>query len=109
MVPGILYKRTSGISCKRVPQIDTLVLGCTHYPLLINIISEFVPDHIEILEQGHIIAEKLIDYLHRHPEIEKRLSKNQKLTFETTEAADNFVEKAALFMGSPVVASNIHL
>lgn len=91
------------------PELDTLILGCTHYPLLIKVIREFVPGRIKILEQGNIVAEKLINYLHRHPEMEERLSKNSRIIFQTTEAADNFIEKAALFMGQPVVASNIHL
>ena len=78
--------------------MDTLILGCTHYPLLINQIRKFVPENIRILEQGQIVAEKLQDYLFRHPEIESKLSKNGRIKLQTTEAAENFNEKAALFL-----------
>lgn len=89
--------------------LDTLILGCTHYPLLISQIRKFVPENIQILEQGQIIAEKLIDYLKRHPEMEQKLSKAGKIEFQTTESADNFNEKAALFLGQKVEAKTIHL
>ncbi|MCY1720111.1 glutamate racemase [Prolixibacteraceae bacterium Z1-6] len=88
--------------------LDTLVLGCTHYPLLSEVIQKYVPKHITILKQGHIVAEKLVDYLQRHPEIDKRLSKSGNLEFQTTESADNFESKAALFMENHVKAKTIH-
>ncbi len=89
--------------------LDTLILGCTHYPLLIDDIKKFVPKNINILQQGEIIAEKLIEYLKRHPEIENRLSRNGNLRFYTTESVDNFEGKAAIFMGHGVKAEHIHL
>jgi glutamate racemase len=89
--------------------LDTLILGCTHYPLLMQQIRKFVPENIQILEQGQIVAEKLIDYLKRHPEIDRKLSKGGKIEFQTTESADNFNEKAALFLGQKVEAETIHL
>ncbi len=89
--------------------MDTLILGCTHYPLLINQIRKFVPENIRILEQGQIVAEKLQDYLFRHPEIESKLSKNGRIKFQTTEAAENFNEKAALFLGQAVNAETVRL
>ncbi len=88
--------------------LDTLILGCTHYPLLIHVIRKYVPENIQILEQGEIVAEKLLDYLSRHPEIKQRLSINRQVSFQTTEATDTFTEKAALFMGSPVEAQTVH-
>ncbi|TNF46831.1 MAG: glutamate racemase [Bacteroidetes bacterium] len=88
--------------------LDTLVLGCTHYPLLIDTIRKYVPENIKILQQGEITAEKLSEYLKRHPEIEKRLSKNRVLKFQTTESAENFNGKAALFMGREVQAEHVH-
>ena len=90
-------------------ELDTLVLGCTHYPLLINTIQKYVPKNINILQQGKITAEKLSDYLKRHPEIENKLSKNGSLQFQTTESAENFNGKAALFMGHTVEAGHVHL
>jgi len=89
--------------------LDTLVLGCTHYPLLIDTIQKYVPENIKILQQGEITAEKLREYLERHPEIDNRLSKNGTLTFQTTESAENFNGKAALFMGHKVLAEHVHL
>ena len=89
--------------------LDTLILGCTHYPLLIQQIRNFVPENIQILEQGRIVAEKLTDYLKRHPEIDQKLSKGGKIKFQTTESADNFNEKAALFLDQKVEAETIHL
>jgi len=89
--------------------LDTLVLGCTHYPLLIDTIQKYVPANIKILQQGEITAEKLLEYLKRHPEIENRLSKNKSLKFQTTESAENFEGKAALFMGNKVEAEHVHL
>ena len=89
--------------------MDTLILGCTHYPLLINQIRKFVPENIRILEQGQIVAEKLQDYLFRHPEIESKLSKNGRIKLQTTEAAENFNDKAALFLGQAVNAETVRL
>ncbi|MBW6535594.1 MAG: glutamate racemase [Mariniphaga sp.] len=94
---------------KKDKKLDTLILGCTHYPLLIHQIRKFVPKKIQILEQGQIVAEKLVDYLKRHPEMEQKLSKTGKIEFQTTESADNFNEKAALFLGQKVEAETIHL
>jgi len=89
--------------------LDTLVLGCTHYPLLIDTIQKYVPGNIKILQQGEITAEKLCEYLERHQEMDNRLSKNGTLRFQTTESAENFEGKAALFMGHKVVAEHVHL
>lgn len=89
--------------------IDTLILGCTHYPLLIDVIKKYVPENINILTQGAIVAEKLVDYLKRHPEMEKRLTKCSNLIYQTTESAVTFESKAALFMGSEVNAKTVHL
>jgi glutamate racemase len=88
--------------------IDTLILGCTHYPLLIHQIKKYVPEHVHILLQGHIVAEKLADYLQRHPEIDSILSKESSVEFLTTELADNFNEKASLFLGQPVDSATVH-
>jgi len=90
-------------------KMDTLILGCTHYPLLIDVIKKYVPKEIEILTQGHIVAEKLIDYLQRHPEMEKRLSKGGTREYQTTESAEIFESKAALFLGKEIKAEHIHL
>lgn len=88
--------------------LDTLILGCTHYPLLLETIQKYVPRNIKILDQGKIIAEKLQEYLVRHPEIDNRLTKGGSLTFQTTESAENFEGKAALFMEQKVKAEHVH-
>ena len=90
-------------------ELDTLILGCTHYPLLSELIKKYVPEEINILTQGQIVAEKLVDYLSRHGEMETRLSKGGSLEFQTTESVESFEEKAALFMGQKVKARTIHL
>ncbi|HZH73374.1 MAG TPA: glutamate racemase [Mariniphaga sp.] len=94
---------------KKDNDLDTLVLGCTHYPLLIQQIRKFVPAEVHVLEQGKIVAEKLIDYLKRHPEIEQKLSQGGEIRFQTTESSENFNEKAALFLGQNVLSETIHL
>lgn len=88
--------------------IDTLILGCTHYPLLKNSIQKYVPKNIHILEQGEIVAEKLVNYLKRHAEINERLSESGTVEFQTTEAAETFEKTASLFLGRKVLAKKIH-
>ncbi len=88
-------------------QIDTLILGCTHYPLLIDSIKKFVPPNINIVSQGEIVADKLSNYLLRHPEIESGCSLGASTKYFTTENAKNFEEKASLFLGEEVIATSI--
>ena len=88
--------------------LDTLVLGCTHYPLLSKIIRKYVPEKIKILEQGQIVADKLLDYLQRHPEIKNKLTKTDSIVFQTTESAEIFEGKASLFLGRNVKAQKIY-
>jgi glutamate racemase len=89
--------------------IDTIILGCTHYPLLLNVIKGLIPDHIVLLEQGPIVAESLADYLFRHPKMENKCSKGGTHRFLTTESVDNFESRAGIFMGSPLTAEKIIL
>jgi glutamate racemase len=98
--PGADYfveKRISEIM-DRDPEIDTLILGCTHYPLLLHKIEKYVPQGVKIVSQGEYVSEKLADYLLRHPEMEQRLSKGGRVQYLTTESADKFRESARLFM-----------
>ena len=80
------------------PLIDTLILGCTHYPLLIEKIRKYTPSHIQIISQGEYVAESLDDYLMRHPEINDRCSKNGQCRFLTTESESKFQESASIFL-----------
>ena len=89
------------------PDIDTILLACTHYPLLIDKIRAQLPREIKVVEQGKIVANSLKAYLERHPEMEKRLSKstsNDSILFYTTGDAESFAEKATSFWGDEVVA-----
>ena len=94
---------------KRDPEIDTILLGCTHYPLLLDKINKYAPRGVRIVSQGEIIAASLKDYLRRHPEIEMECSKGKTLEFLTTESNEKFAESATTFLGYPVEASRINL
>ena len=91
------------------PDIDTIILACTHYTLIYHKISAAVPRHIDIVCQGPIVAESLADYLRRHPEMQTRLSTGGSIKFETTENPEKFNPLASLFTGSEVNASHITL
>ncbi|MCB0525327.1 MAG: glutamate racemase [Saprospiraceae bacterium] len=90
-------------------EIDAIVLGCTHYPLLINKINNFLPNGIRVISQGEIVAKSLQDYLMRHPEIEQVCSKNGQIRYFTTESARVFEEKAGIFLGTNVHADHLAL
>lgn len=91
------------------PEIDTILLACTHYPLLINKIRQFVPSGITILSQGEIVAESLGNYLERHPEIEAVCSKNGKRIFYTTDSPEDFDQHASVFFGEAVQSRHLAL
>lgn len=80
------------------PKIDTLILGCTHYPLLIEKIRQFTPSHIRIIPQGEYVASSLQDYLKRHPEMDIRCTKGGTCRFLTTESTAKFEESASIFL-----------
>ena len=80
------------------PLIDTLVLACTHYPLLMDKIRRHSPDRVRILPQGEIIAASLKDYLRRHPEMDLRLQRHGTARFLTTEDPQKFCESATIFL-----------
>ena len=80
------------------PKIDTLILGCTHYPLLIKKIQEFTPPHVRIVAQGEYVAISLEDYLKRHPEMDCRCTKKGTCRFLTTESTSKFEESASIFL-----------
>lgn len=91
------------------PKIDTLILGCTHYPLLKNQIEKLLNPGIQVLAQGDLVANSLADYLERHSEMENRLSKNAELRFETTDDSQAFDEMGSRFFGKPIRSKTIHL
>lgn len=91
------------------PNIDTLVLGCTHYPLLMGRIKAHLPGGITVLSQGKIVAHSLKDYLRRHPEMEIRLSKQARQRFFTTDDTQIFDRMAATFFGKTVQSEHLAL
>jgi len=90
-------------------QIDTIILGCTHYPLLEPIIKKNIPSSIILLSQGQIVAKGLADYLIRHPEMEQKCSKGNAIIFFTTGDTTIFDEHATLFLGKEVKSQQIEL
>ena len=97
----------------RDPQIDTLVLGCTHYPLLMPKIQAILPaivaHEVEVVAQGEIVARSLKDYLRRHTDLAATLSQGATCTYLTTEQADKFSESASLFLHTPIEARHVVL
>ncbi|RXK60421.1 glutamate racemase [Lacibacter luteus] len=89
--------------------IDTVLLGCTHYPLLQQKIKAVLPDGVTLLSQGKIVAESLADYLQRHPEMEDRLSKDESRKFFTTDSVADFDRHAGLFYGVEVRSAHVEL
>jgi glutamate racemase len=86
------------------PDIDTIILGCTHYPLLWEKIRKYTPSHIHLISQGDYVAKSLKDYLERHPEMDARCTKKGSCRFLTTESVDKFEESAVIFLGQEQVA-----
>lgn len=109
--PGADYfvrKRIESVM-RRDPEIDTLVLGCTHYPLLMPKILKYLPPSVRLVSQGEYVADSLAAYLARHPEIEARCARSGTVDYLTTESAEKFDGSAALFMRAPVAAEHIDL
>ena len=90
-------------------KIDTIILGCTHYPLLMPKILKFLPAGVRVVPQGEYVAESLKAYLERHPQIEQRCAKNGTVNYLTTENPEKFKEQAQIFLHEPVEVENISL
>lgn len=91
------------------PQIDTVILGCTHFPILLPKIRQYTPDHISVITQGEYVAESLKDYLKRHPEMDAKCTKNGNCQFYTTEAEEKFSESASTFLKQQISVKHITL
>ena len=102
-------KKDISILMNDCPDIDTVILGCTHYPLLIDKIRKYTPNGVKVIQQGPIVAESLADYLHRHPEIERHCSRGGTCRYFTTEDPDHFSPLASVFVNEPVNAHRIIL
>lgn len=90
-------------------EIDTVILGCTHYPLLLPKIRMFMPDTIRIVAQGEYVADSLKDYLYRHPEMDRKCTRGGKCSFYTTEAEEKFTESASTFLNREISVQHIAL
>ena len=91
------------------PQIDAIILGCTHYPLLLPKINQYVTQGVQIITQGEFVAVSLQDYLKRHPEIADKYTQNGVTHFYTTEAEEKFSESAKLFLNEEIEVKRISL
>jgi glutamate racemase len=90
-------------------EIDTIVLACTHYPVIENYIRTLVPSHVKVLTQGALVAERLEDYLLRHKEIALKCSKGGSVHFLTSENKEVFDENAKRFLSIQVRSEHVHL
>jgi len=89
--------------------IDSVILGCTHYPLLLPKIKKYIPENIHVVAQGEYVAKSLKDYLQRHPEIDHKCTKNGNCNFFTTEAEDKFIESASAFLNHEIQVHRVNL
>jgi glutamate racemase len=102
-------KDSLGQLLSQSPAIDTILLACTHYPLLIPKIEASIPDHIQVVSQGEIVAQSLANYLVRHPAMADNCSKNGRIRFCTTDSTTEFDEKGAIFFGKSLKSAHILL
>lgn len=109
--PGADYfiKKNMDNLLKQSADIDTILLACTHYPLLMDKIKKAVPANVTILSQGEIVANSLSDYLQKHPQMAENCSKNGQISFFTTDSAEDFDNHAAVFYGKPVKSKHLSL
>jgi glutamate racemase len=101
-----VHKYTQAL-LQKAPDIDTVLLACTHYPLIASTIAAHLPQGVQIISQGAIVAHSLADYLQRHPSMEQRLTQQGTQQFFTTDTVTSFNEKASLFYGSAVTAEQV--
>jgi len=91
------------------PDIDSIILGCTHYPLLLAVIRKFLPENIQLLEQGKLVSSKLVEYLNRHPEMDRKCSKSGIVKYFTTENEEVFEKNATTFLERNIKSEKILL
>ena len=109
--PGADYfvKKRIDQLMRKDPDIDTLILGCTHYPLLMSSIVKNIPDGVRVVPQGEYVANSLRDYLGRHPDMERKITKSGTCRYLTTESEDKFQESARIFLHERVDVSHVDL
>ncbi len=91
------------------PEIDTVILACTHYPLLMNKLKQYFPENIKLVAQGDIVAESLVKYLKNHPEIDDRCTKKSSISFYTTDDYTDFDRHGGYFYGKKVQSERVFL
>lgn len=91
------------------PDIDTIILGCTHFPLLMPKIRKYVNPDVRIVPQGDYVAESLKLYLERHANLESRLTKSGNIQYYTTESPEKFKESASVFLHENIDVEHINL
>jgi glutamate racemase len=101
-------KRIDQIMAKD-PEIDAIILGCTHYPLLMPKILKYLPEGVKIVSQGEYVASSLKAYLERHIEIERKCAKQSSVNYLTTENPEKFKESAQIFLKEEIQVENITL
>ncbi|MEA4974395.1 MAG: glutamate racemase [Paludibacter sp.] len=94
---------------KKDAQIDSIILGCTHYPLIVPTIRRYLPTRIKIISQGEIVARSLKLYLERHPEMDAKCTKNGVTSYFTTESTEKFIHSASIFLHTMIKAERISL
>jgi glutamate racemase len=111
MGPGADYfiKKYVDALMNQSPGIDTVILACTHYPLLIDRLRRYFPAHVQLMAQGQIVADSLQSYLRNHPEIDRRCSKQSELSFYTTDDPTDFDRHAALFYKEGIQSERVFL
>ncbi len=109
--PGADYfvKKRIDELMRKDPDIDTVILGCTHYPLLMPKILKYIQPGVRIVPQGEYVADSLKTYLERHPQIERVCTKGGKVSYLTTENPDRFQESAQIFLHERVNVRHVHL
>jgi glutamate racemase len=94
---------------KTNPEVDTLLLACTHYPLLKEKIRKYLPTSVKIISQGEIVAKSLQAYLEKYPQMDVRISKNKQRLFYTTDSSKDFNNKASTFYGELINSVHVSL
>ena len=89
--------------------IDAVILGCTHYPLLKEKIESQLPEKVKVISQGEIVAKSLAGYLHRHPEMDRKCSKNGTTKYLTTESTGKFSSSASIFLAEEIEAEHVEV
>ena len=109
--PGADYfvEKDVKVLMSQCADIDSIILGCTHYPLLYEKIRKYTPESVKIIEQGPIVAASLKDYLRRHPEMEQRCTQGGTCLYCTTEDASRFSPLASIFVNHTVEARHVIL